>query len=136
MTHPVEITFTETAADRLAGHQGRVAMIVAPGGDLPPGLPDATRQVARRAMDSRAGKALKPGAALELAFPAGMEADALTLVALPDDATVDQARKAGAAIGAKLGKTHTLVLAGAHPLANEVALGIALRGYDFSVYQT
>jgi leucyl aminopeptidase len=136
MTHPVEITFTETAADRLAGHQGRVAMIVAPGGDLPPGLPDATRQAARRAMDSRAGKALKPGAALELAFPAGMEADALTLVALPDDATVDQARKAGAAIGAKLGKTHTLVLAGAHPLANEVALGTALRGYDFSVYQT
>ncbi|MDQ1901700.1 leucyl aminopeptidase [Paracoccus sp. WLY502] len=136
MTHPVEITFTETATDRLAGHQGRVAMIVAPGGDLPPGLPEAAHQAARRALDSKAGKALKPGAALELAFPAGMAADALMLVALPGDATVAQARKAGAAIGAKLGKTHTLVLAGAHPLANEIALGIALRGYDFSVYQT
>ena len=138
MTHPVEITFTDTdtAADRLAGHQGRVAIIVQPGGDLPPGLPDAARQAAQRAMDSKAGKGLKPGAALELAFPAGMAADALMLVALPHDATVAQARKAGAAIGAKLGKVHTLVLAGAHPLANEVALGIALRGYDFSVYQT
>ncbi|GGF52229.1 putative cytosol aminopeptidase [Paracoccus acridae] len=136
MTHPVEITFTETATDRLAGHQGRVAMIVAPGGDLPPGLPEAAHQAAQRAMESKAGKALKPGAALELAFPAGMAADALMLVALPDDAKVAQARKAGAAIGAKLGKAHTLVLAGAHPLANEIALGIALRGYDFSVYQT
>ena len=96
----------------------------------------AAGRAARRALDSKAGKALKPGAALELAFPAGMAADALMLVALPGDATVAQARKAGAAIGAKLGKTHTLVLAGAHPLANEIALGIALRGYDFSVYQT
>ncbi|MGN7868085.1 leucyl aminopeptidase [Paracoccus sp. 22332] len=136
MTHPVEITFTETAADRLAGHQGRVAILVTPGADLPPGLPDAALAAARRAMESKAGRALKPGAALELAFPAGMQADALTLVALPDDATIAQARKAGAAIGAKLGRAHTLVLAGAHPLANEVALGIALRGYDFSVYQT
>ena len=136
MTHPVEITFTETATDRLASHAGRVAMIVTPGADLPSGLPDPAQQAVRRAMESKAGKGLKPGAGLELAFPAGMQAEALTLVALPDDATVAQARKAGAAIGAKLGKTHTLVLAGAHPLANEIALGIALRGYDFSVYQT
>ena len=50
MTHPVEITFTETATDRLAGHQGRVAMIVAPGGDLPPGLPEAAHQAAQRAL--------------------------------------------------------------------------------------
>ncbi|GHG12147.1 leucyl aminopeptidase [Paracoccus aerius] len=136
MTQPVEITFTEIATDRLASHEGRVAMIVTPGADLPSGLPDPAQQAVRRAMESKAGKGLKPGAALELAFPAGMEAEALTLVALPDDASVAQARKAGAAIGAKLGKTHTLVLAGGHPLANEIALGIALRGYDFSVYQT
>ncbi|WP_374301085.1 leucyl aminopeptidase [Paracoccus sp. (in: a-proteobacteria)] len=136
MTHPVEITFAEIAADRLASHEGRVALIVQPGGKLPSGLPRAARDAAQRAMDSKAGKGLKPGAALELAFPAGMAADALTLVALPSDAGVADARKAGAAIGAKLGKTHTLVLAGGHKRANEVALGIALRGYDFSVYQT
>ncbi|TBN42566.1 leucyl aminopeptidase [Paracoccus subflavus] len=136
MTHPAPITFTEIAADRLASHQGRVAMIVAPGGKLPSGLPRAAREAAQRALDSKAGKGLKPGTALELAFPAGMAAEALMLVALPADASVTQARKAGAAIGAKLGTTHTLVLAGGHRLSNEVALGIALRGYDFSVYQT
>ncbi|MCZ0960098.1 leucyl aminopeptidase [Paracoccus benzoatiresistens] len=136
MTHPVEITFTEIAADRLASHEGRVAMIVQPGGRLPSGLPRAAREAAQRALESKAGKGLKPGAALELAFPAGMAAEALTLVALPGGATIAEARKAGAAIGAKLGKTHTLVLAGGHKLAGEIALGIALRGYDFSVYQT
>ncbi len=136
MTQPVEITFTETATDRLVGHQGRVALIVTPGGRLPVGLPRAAREAAQRALESKAGRALKPGAALELAFPAGMAADALTLVALPAGATVADARRAGAAIGAKLGRAHTLVLAGAHKLAGEIALGLALRGYDFSVYQT
>ncbi|RNF33136.1 leucyl aminopeptidase [Paracoccus methylarcula] len=136
MTHPVEITFTEIASGELAGHEGRVAVIVSPGGRLPAGLPRAARAAARRALDSRAGQALKPGASLELAYPAGMSADALQLVMLPPRASVAEARKAGAGIGAKLDKSHVLVLAGAHKRANDIALGIALRGYDFSVYRT
>ncbi|RJE84859.1 leucyl aminopeptidase [Paracoccus onubensis] len=136
MTHPVEISFSQIAADKLAGHKGRVAVIVAPGGRLPAGLPRAASAAARRALDSKAGKALKPGASIELAFPAGMAADALQLIALPARASAAEARKAGAAIGAKLGTVHTLVVAGAHRQANEIALGIALRGYDFSVYQS
>ncbi|SNR35042.1 leucyl aminopeptidase [Paracoccus sediminis] len=136
MTQPAPITFTDIATDRLASHAGRVALIVAPGGKLPSGLPRGAREAAQRALDSKAGRGLKPGAALELAFPAGMAADALTLVALPAGASVAEARKAGAAIGAKLGTTHTLVLAGGHRRAGDIALGIALRGYDFSVYQT
>lgn len=136
MTHPVEISFSQTATDKFADHEGRVTLIVVPGGRLPAGLPRAARMAARRALDSKAGKALKPGASLELAFPAGMAAEALQLISLPLRATAAQARKAGATIGAKLGKTHTLVAAGAHRYANEIALGIALRGYDFSVYQS
>lgn len=136
MTHPVEISFSQIAADKLAGHKGRVAVIVAPGGRLPAGLPRAASAAARRALDSKAGEALKPGAAIELAFPAGMAADALQLIALPARASAAEARKAGAAIGAKLGTAHTLVVAGAHRQAHEIALGIALRGYEFSVYQS
>ena len=67
MTHPVEITFVETATDKLGEHQGRIAIIVGPDARLPSGLPRATREAALRALDSKAGKALKPGAALELA---------------------------------------------------------------------
>ncbi|MBC9246634.1 leucyl aminopeptidase [Paracoccus sp. 11-3] len=136
MTHPVEITFTETATDKLAGHKGRVALIVAPGGRLPAGLPRSAREAAQRAMESKTGKSLKSGGVIELAYPAGMQADALMLVGLAANASGIDARKAGAAIGAKLGKDHTLVLAGTHKHASEIALGIALRGYDFSVYRT
>ncbi|MFV0383730.1 leucyl aminopeptidase, partial [Paracoccus sp. (in: a-proteobacteria)] len=112
------------------------ALIVASQGRLPAGLPRAAREAAQRALESGAGKGLKPGEALELAFPAGMAAEALHLIALPANATVAEARKAGAAIGARLGKVHTLVLAGVHKRADQIALGLALRGYDFSAYKT
>ncbi|MDB6176570.1 leucyl aminopeptidase [Paracoccus sp. Z330] len=136
MTKPVEIAFTETDADQVAAHDGRVALIMTPEAKLPKGLPRHARDAVKRATQSEAWKALKPGAALELAFPAGMSGDALQLVMLPKNASVIEARKAGATIGAGLGHLHTLVLAGNHKRADEVALGIALRGYDFGVYQT
>ena len=79
---------------------------------------------------------MKAGKSLVLAVPAGLAAEALQLVNLPRDADALTARKAGAAIGAKLGKTDLLVLAGEHPRAAEIALGLALRAYDFSAYKT
>ncbi|WP_299905396.1 leucyl aminopeptidase [uncultured Paracoccus sp.] len=136
MTHPVEIQFTETDAEKVADHQGRIAILVTPGSPVRAKLPKGAREAVARAMASREGQKLKPGQALELAFPAGISAEAIQLVALPPRSTTHEARKAGAAIGAKLGKTHTLVLAGNHKQAGEVALGLALRGYDFSVYHT
>ncbi|SEN99697.1 leucyl aminopeptidase [Paracoccus alcaliphilus] len=136
MTQPVEITFVETATDKLAGHEGRVALILGPGGRLPAGLPRPAREAALRALASKQGKAMKPGGVLELAFPAAMKAEALQLIWLPPSSTAQDARRAGAAIGARLGKVHTLVLAGGHRRAQDVALGLALRGYDFSAYQT
>ncbi|TRW98130.1 leucyl aminopeptidase [Paracoccus sp. M683] len=136
MTHPVEIQFTPIATEQLAAHQGRIAVLVSPGVAPKLGLPKSTRDAVRRAMESAEGQKLKPGQALELSYPAGIEAEAIQLVALPARSTVQQARKAGAAIGARLGKVHTLVVAGNHKQAGDVALGLALRGYDFSIYHT
>ncbi|WP_323715819.1 leucyl aminopeptidase [Paracoccus aminovorans] len=136
MTHPVEISFTATDATDLAARPGRIAILVPQTGRLPGGLPRAAREAAARALDSEAWKGVKPGGALELAFPAGLKAEALQLVSLHNGADVAAARKAGASIGAKLGKAETLVLAGGHPRAAEVALGLALRAYDFSAYKT
>ncbi|WP_017999689.1 leucyl aminopeptidase [Paracoccus sp. N5] len=136
MTHPVEISFTATEVAGLAAHPGRIAILVPQTGRLPGGLPRAAREAAARALQSDAWKAVKPGKALELAFPAGMQAEALQLVSLPSGADALTARKAGAAIGAKLGKSDALVLAGSHARAAEVALGLALRAYDFSAYKT
>lgn len=136
MTHPVEISFTAMDAAGLAERPGRVAILVPKAGRLPGGLPRATREALARAFASEAWKAVKPGKALELAFPAGLKAEALQLVLLPANADVATARAAGASIGAKLGKAETLVLAGNHARAAEVALGLALRAYDFSAYKT
>ncbi|TJZ93426.1 leucyl aminopeptidase [Paracoccus gahaiensis] len=136
MTHPVEINFTEVAPDQLADHPGRVAILLTAHDKLPGKLPRAAQDAAMRALASKAGQALKPGQAMELAFPSGMAAEALVLIVLPNASTQAEARRAGAVLGAKLGRSHTLVFAGGHKLAGEVALGLALRGYDFSVYQT
>ena len=136
MTQPVQISFTETAPDRLAAHEGRAALILGADGKLPGRLPRALREAVTRALDSKAGKALKPGQALELAFPAGLRAEALLLVNLPNGASVSEARRAGAAIGARLGGQHMLVMAGAHKRAGDIALGLALRGYEFDAYRS
>ena len=136
MTQPVEISFTEIQPEKLADHEGRVALVLTAPDHLPSGLPRAAREAASRAAGSKAGQALKSGQVLELAFPAGMKAEALVLVHLPQNATQAEARRAGAALGAKLGKTHTLILAGNHKRAGELAFGLALRAYDFDAYKT
>ncbi|WP_347266129.1 leucyl aminopeptidase [Paracoccus sp. (in: a-proteobacteria)] len=136
MTHPVEISFVATDMAGLAELTGRIALLVSASGKLPTGLPRAAREAAVRALDSDAWKAVKPGKALELAFPAGLKAEALQLVALERGADVATARAAGASIGAGHGKSELTVLAGNHPRAAELALGLALRAYEFSAYKT
>lgn len=136
MNQPVEISFTSTESEGLAARQGRIAIVVTESGRLPAGLPRTAREAALRALASEAWKGVKPGKALELAFPAGMAAEALQLVSLPRRSDVAAARKAGASIGAKLGKTDVTVLSGDHPRAADIALGIALRAYDFAAYKS
>ena len=83
MTHPVEISFTQTDLSGLASWPGRIAVLIGQNGKLPAGLPRPTREAALRALDSAAWKGIKPGKSLELAFPAGLAAEALQLVNLP-----------------------------------------------------
>ena len=136
MSQPVEIRFVAAAdAPDLKSARGRIALLVGDQGRPPSGLPAAARQALARAMASDAWRKVKPGEAMELAFPAGLEADAIQLVNLPRRADALVARKAGAAIGAKIGTGEVTVVAANHPQAAEIALGLALRGYDFSVHK-
>ena len=136
MTHPVEIRFQPATEADLAGVGGRLALIVGDGGKLPKGLSAALRKTLARAVESKSWEAVKPGAAMEIAFPAGLAADAVQLVHLPRKADAATRRKAGAAIGARMGKGQVTVLAAGVAGIEDLALGIALRGYDFSVYKT
>ena len=136
MTHPVEIRFMPASDADLTARKGRLALLIGDRGQTPRGLPPALRRGLARALESKAWADVKPGAAMELAFPAGIAADAVQLVRLPRKADAATARKAGAAIGARMGKGEVTVVAPAHDRIAEVALGIALKGYDFSVYKS
>ena len=92
----------------------------------------AAREAAARALASEAWKGTKPGQALELAFPAGMAAEALQLIALPRRADALTARKAGAAIGARHGKAELDVYdlpAGAYQVRVETKGRVVTRSW-------
>ncbi len=136
MSHPVPIAFQPVDATALAAHPGRIALIcdAAPAGAARR-LDRLTRGALARAMASEAWGKLKPGEAMDLAFPAGLQAEAVQLVRLPRRSDAAAARKAGAAIGRALSTAGTTVLCD-HPRAADIAFGLALRAYDFTPHKT
>jgi leucyl aminopeptidase len=139
MTDPVAIQFLPADLAALATAPGRLAVLVPGAGAASPvlkRLDRLTRGAVGRALAAKAGAELKPGEALELAWPAGLAAEALQLVRLPPRATAAEARKAGAAIGRALGEGGVTVFAGSHPSAADVAFGLVMRAYGFQTYKT
>jgi leucyl aminopeptidase len=139
MSQPVPIQFHAIDAEALVAHTGRIAVFAETGAALssPAKRLDRTmRGALARALASPAFEALKPGEALELAFPVGLAAPALHLVRLSRKADVAQARKAGATLGKSHGEAPLVVLAEGHPHAAEIAFGLALRAYDFAVHKS
>lgn len=137
MSHPTEIQFVETDIDVIATAKGRVALIL----DLTVARNASTRRIDRltkgalsRMIASEAFAKLQPGEAMDMAWPSGMECEALTVVSLPKKAGVIEARKAGASIGAALTETGALVLAENHMRAAEISFGLALKAYRFEPY--
>ncbi|MEY4981903.1 MAG: hypothetical protein RIR62_169 [Pseudomonadota bacterium] len=139
MSHPVPIRFTATDADTLAARRGRIAVLADAGAPLSPAarrLDRLMKGALARAVASDAFGRLKAGEAMDLAFPAGLAADAVQIVRLPRRADAAQARKAGAAMGRALGPAGLTVLAESHAAAPEIAFGLALRAYDFTPHKT
>ncbi len=139
MTDPVAIQFKSADVAALASAPGRVAVLVPGDGASTPvlkRLDRMTRGAVARALAGKAAEKLKPGEGIELAFPAGLSADALHLVRLPQRATLAEARKAGAAIAKGLGEAGATVFAGNHPRAADIAFGLAMRAYDFRAHKT
>lgn len=139
MTTPVTIQFRPTDADAAADFAGKVVVIAGANGAIGP----VTRRINRltkgaleRFLSSPAFAKLKPGDAVELAWPAGLAAEALQILRLDRQADALTARKAGAAVGRALGTAGALVLAEGHPKAADIAYGLALRAYDFTTYRT
>jgi len=133
------IRFEETDLDAMATAEGRVAVLVTPEGKLDVAGRRANRlckgALARLVESERFTKA-KAGQVLSIDWPVGMAAEALDVVVLARNCPPLDARKAGAALGRLKGSKAARVMAGNFRHADQLALGMVLRGYSFEVHKT
>ncbi|MFN3145785.1 MAG: leucyl aminopeptidase [Paracoccaceae bacterium] len=135
MTTPIPAEIAETDLDAIAGFEGRVAVFVAEDGKLDAAgrrVNRLTRGALARLIAAPAFAEMKDGELAELAFPAGMAAEAVLALRLPRRADAAAARAAGVAL-AKAGRAKPLlVMAGNRPRADQVLLGLTLRAYAYA----
>lgn len=139
MTTPAAIDFRASDLDAIAGFSGRVVVFVSGQGAMDAAarrINRLTRGALSRLVESPEFGKMKDAEARDLAFPAGMKAEALQIVRLPRRAAPAMARKAGAAIAAGRGTAPLLVLAAGLTRAADLAYGLALRGYAFTAHKT
>ncbi len=137
MTTSPQIDFEPLDHDRAAEFSGTVATLVSPDGKAISGGQEKLfqEQIGRFAGDDRFSK-LKNAENRRILYPHGSAADSLVLVKLPADATATEARKAGAGIAGRTGKSGLLVLASGLKQVECLAQGIALRSYSFDRHRT
>ena len=139
MTTPAPVRFTASDLDTIAEAPGRVAVIVAPDGKLDPGgrrVNRLTRGALARLIEGGALDDKTAGDVVSLGWPSGMAAEALDVVVLPRNASVDDSRRAGVALGRAKGAKPLLILGGALKRPAEVAMGAVLRAYDFATHKS
>ncbi len=121
----------------LASRTGRITILVdgtGPAHAAARRIDRLTKGAVTRLMGSDAWAKVKPGEAMDLAWPTGLAAETVQVLRLPRKADAAVARKAGGAIGR--GKSETLVLVENHPRQSDLMLGLLLRAYDFDIYKT
>ncbi len=139
MTNPIAIDFAETDLDALAGADGKMAILVTPDGKLDPAgrrVNRLTKQAVARLVESDRWEKVKAGEGFTMGFPAGLAAKSLLVVKLDRRPTVEEARRAGASLAKFKGKTALTVCVGALNKVGELALGLALRAYEFTDHKT
>ncbi|WP_294609784.1 leucyl aminopeptidase [uncultured Roseovarius sp.] len=139
MTTPVSIAFAETDLDAIATAEGRVAVFVTPEGKLDA----AARRVNRltkgtlvRMVEKGALEKKKPGDVISLNWPTGLAAEVLDVVCLPRNASIEDSRRAGVALGRLKDDKALLVLGGSLRRPVELLLGTVLRAYEFVTHKT
>lgn len=139
MTHPLRIDFVATDLSALTDRPGRLALLAEVGQTPSPAfrrIDRAMRGALTKAATSDAFARLKPGEGIEIAYPAGLAAEAVHLIRLPRRCDVATARRAGASAARAVGPQGLTLLAEAHPRAPEIAFGLALRSYDFTAHKS
>jgi len=139
MTLATQPSFSSLDLEALAGATGRVVVFLPESGKMDKGarrINRLTRGALARFHESEAFSKMKAGEAHDLAWPAGMAAQALQVVRLERNAPTQEARKAGAVIGKSASGTDVLVVTGGIRHADQIALGAILRDYTFQDHKT
>ncbi|MEJ6388252.1 leucyl aminopeptidase [Gymnodinialimonas ulvae] len=139
MTTPITVDFAETDLDALAQIEGKLAIMVTPDGKLDPAgrrVNRLTKQAVARLVESERWEKVKAGQGFTLGFPAGLAAMSVLVVKLDRRPSVEDARRAGAALAKFKGPDALTLCAGAVTRVAEVALGMALRAYEFTDHKT
>ena len=134
MTSVTPMSFTETDIDQIAGHAGRVAVIVGSEGKLNPSarrINKLTKGALERLVQSDRFKDLDDGGTITMGYPTGMAADAVDVIRLENNADQKDLRKAGAGLAKMRGTADLLVLTGGLRKAAELCFGLAMRDYTF-----
>jgi leucyl aminopeptidase len=133
------LSFAAVDLDRLPTAQGCIAVFITPDIKLSAGarrLNRLTKGALARATASEAWDKLGEGQTMSLAYPVGLQADAVVLVKLPRRPSAALARKAGASLALSAGASALTVLVEGTTRVEEIALGLALRGYGFDDHKT
>ena len=139
MTQIADIRFDRLDPDALAQMQGLLAVIVGPDGRMDAGarkVNTLTRKALARLAEGDGFAKAKEGDVMRLAYPAGLAAEALLVVKAGPKPDVATARRIGAQLAKAQGKTPMAVLLGKLARAEDVALGLALRGYRFTDHKS
>ena len=139
MTTPAEIQFKEVDLDVVVETAGKVVIFVDDDGRLDAGarkVNTLNRKAVARVVESATFEKMKPGDVTSVAFPTGMSAEAVCIVKLSRRPSSQEARKAGAKLAKVQSGKDMLVLGGTISRADEIALGMALRGYTFDAHKT
>ncbi|WP_439148826.1 leucyl aminopeptidase [Sulfitobacter sp.] len=134
MTALTPMTFAQTDIEKIAEHDGRVAVTVDATGKMNPSarrINKLTKGALERLVQSTAFKDLKPGDVLSMGYPTGMAANAVDVVQLANNADITDLRKAGASLAKRRGDADLLLLSGGLRKAAELCFGLAMRDYTF-----
>ncbi|WP_170752765.1 leucyl aminopeptidase [Ruegeria lacuscaerulensis] len=139
MSSLIPIQFQTFDVDMMAQAEGRVAIIISDEGKMGPAARRAnrlTRGAVARLVESEQFEKVKSGEVITLAWPGGMAAEALDILILPRRPDVAEARKAGVALAKLAGGKALLVMAANQTRSEDLAMGIALRSYEFDAHKT
>ncbi len=139
MTQIADIRFDAIDTEALADITGLLAVLIGEGGKMNAAarrVNTLTRKALTRAIESEAFAKAKPGDVTRLSFPAGLAADAVLIVKTDPKPDQTSARRIGAQLAKAQGKHPLSILLGKAARAEDIALGLALRAYNFTDHKT